>query len=203
MRAAAEARATAVCSGSDAPVSGQESHLDPGSQASGSEGFCWAAPAPHRKQTLAPKWPSFLRHPSPARPASPARQHLVPSAGSRHSARTERSGNDVHLWHDSVPVANPAAAGPVQPHRVDLIHEGDGPELVGHVTQLLQRTHRACGDRAPSDGGPVSQQTERHVPGLSPTLPGSQAHWGLRAGKSQRRTTSNLPKPTHVHDDKP
>lgn len=92
---------------------------------------------------------SVPRWPSPAgRLASRglAGTGALRAGGRARGARTERSRNDVHLWHDSVPVPNPSASGPVQPHRVDLIHEGDRPELVGHITELFQRAHGTCGD---------------------------------------------------------
>lgn len=54
---------------------------------------------------------------------------------------TKSPGNDVHFWHDSVPIADPSAVSPVQPHGMDLIHEGDCSKLMGHITQFLQWTH--------------------------------------------------------------
>ena len=99
-----------------------------------------------RTQTLAPNGARLAApSPGPSQTRAPVAS-LGPwserQAQSVWRTHTECSRNDVHLWHDSVPIANPAASGPVQPHSVDLVHEGDGAELVGHVTQLLQRAHR-------------------------------------------------------------
>ncbi len=76
---------------------------------------------------------------------------------------TQSSRDNVHLVQESVPLSHSSAllinyelsklfkqnSGngifnlfPVQPHRVDLVDEGESPELVGDVAQLLQGAER-------------------------------------------------------------
>ena len=52
---------------------------------------------------------------------------------------TQSSANDVALVHTSVPLPDACSLLPVQPHRVNLVHKGQGPILVGHLTHLPQR----------------------------------------------------------------
>jgi len=50
---------------------------------------------------------------------------------------TKCAGDDVHLVHDPVAVADAPAPRPVQAHRVHLVHKRDGAKLVGNITHLL------------------------------------------------------------------
>ncbi|EGW02312.1 hypothetical protein I79_006410 [Cricetulus griseus] len=53
---------------------------------------------------------------------------------------TKSSRDDVKLVHNSITLPNPRTPGSIQSYSMDFIHEGQGPILVGHITQFLQRT---------------------------------------------------------------
>ena len=56
----------------------------------------------------------------------------------KFSSLTQSSADDVDLVHTSIPLPYACSLLPVQPHRVNLVHKGQGPILVGHVTHLPQ-----------------------------------------------------------------